>query len=154
MQNFPLSFLWGAATAAAQIEGAGHLDGKTDSVWDAFARVPGAVAGGDNLERAVDHYHRYPEDVAILKELGLDAYRFSTSWSRVHPDGGAVNPAGVAFYDRLVDELLGAGIDPWLTCTTGTCRRPSRSPAAGPIARPPSASSSTSRASTTPWAIA
>lgn len=115
MQNFPPSFLWGAATAAAQIEGAGHLDGKTDSVWDAFARVPGAVAGGDNLERAVDHYHRYPEDVAILKELGLDAYRFSTSWSRVRPGGGAVNPAGVAFYDRLVDELLGAGIDPWLT---------------------------------------
>jgi beta-glucosidase len=115
MQNFPPSFLWGAATAAAQIEGAGHLDGKTDSVWDAFARIPGAIAGGDDLEVAVDHYHRYREDVAILKQLGLDAYRFSASWSRVRPDGGAVNPAGVAFYDRLVDELLGSGIDPWLT---------------------------------------
>lgn len=115
MHHFPPTFLWGAATAAAQIEGASHLEGKTDSVWDAFARVPGAIANADTLERAVDHYHRYPEDVAVMKELGLDAYRFSTSWARVRPDGGAENPAGLAFYDRLVDELLANGIQPWLT---------------------------------------
>lgn len=115
MLSLPPTFLWGAATAAAQIEGASHLDGKTDSVWDAFARVPGAVANGDTLEDAVDHYHRYKEDVAIMRSMNLDAYRFSTSWARVRPDGAAENPLGLDFYDRLVDELLAAGIDPWLT---------------------------------------
>ncbi|MCW4456808.1 GH1 family beta-glucosidase [Microbacterium sp. MPKO10] len=113
--NFPPTFMWGSATAAAQVEGAGHEGGKRDSVWDAFARVPGAIARGENLETAVDHYHRYREDVAIMRELGLDTYRFSTSWSRVLPDDGEVNPEGVDFYSRLVDELLAAGIRPWLT---------------------------------------
>ncbi|PFG29308.1 GH1 family beta-glucosidase [Paramicrobacterium agarici] len=113
--NFPPTFMWGSATAAAQVEGAGHEEGKRDSVWDAFARVPGAVARGENLEVAVDHYHRYREDVAIMRELGLDTYRFSTSWSRVLPDDGDVNQAGIDFYSRLVDELLEAGILPWLT---------------------------------------
>ncbi|QTX03555.1 glycoside hydrolase family 1 protein [Agromyces archimandritae] len=113
--DFPSDFIWGSATAAAQIEGAAHEDGKGDSVWDAFARVPNAVAGGDTPERAVDHYHRMPEDVALMRELGLDSYRFSVSWARIMPDGRTVNPAGLAFYSRLVDELRAAGILPWLT---------------------------------------
>jgi beta-glucosidase len=112
---FPENFLFGAATAAYQIEGAAFEDGRTASIWDAFARVPGAVINGDNGDVACDHYHRYPEDVALMTELGLQTYRFSTSWSRVRPDGGAVNQAGVDFYSRLVDELLAADILPWLT---------------------------------------
>lgn len=111
----PAGFLLGAATAAFQIEGAAHEDGRTDSIWDAFSRVPGAVVNGEGGEVACDHYHRYRDDVALMKELGLDSYRFSTSWSRVRPDGGSVNPKGVDFYSRLVDELLEAGIKPWLT---------------------------------------
>jgi beta-glucosidase len=113
--EFPAGFAWGAATAAFQIEGAAREDGRTDSIWDAFARVPGAVAGGDDGTVACDHYHRYRDDVALMKSLNLDTYRFSTSWARVRPDGGAPNPAGLAFYDRLVDELCEAGILPWVT---------------------------------------
>ena len=112
---FPSDFLFGAATAAYQIEGAAFEDGRTASIWDAFCRVPGAVVGGDDGDVACDHYHRYPQDVALMKQLGLQTYRFSTSWSRVRPDGGAVNQAGVDFYSRLVDELLAADILPWLT---------------------------------------
>ena len=114
-RSFPDDFLFGAATAAYQIEGAAFEDGRTASIWDAFARVPGAVVNADNGDIACDHYHRYRDDVALMKELGLQTYRFSTSWSRVRPDGGAVNAKGVDFYSRLVDELLGAGIVPWLT---------------------------------------
>jgi beta-glucosidase len=113
--TFPAGFLWGAATAAAQIEGAAHEGGKRDSIWDAFARVAGNVANGDTPEVAVDHYHRMPEDVALMRELGLDAYRFSVSWARVMPDGVSANPVGLDFYSRLVDELLANGILPWLT---------------------------------------
>ncbi|WP_394279315.1 GH1 family beta-glucosidase [Microbacterium sp.] len=112
---FPTGFLFGAATAAYQIEGAAFEDGRTASIWDAFSRVPGAVIGGDNGDVACDHYHRYRDDVAVMKDLGLDTYRFSTSWSRVRPDGGAVNPKGLDFYKRLVDELRDADIIPWLT---------------------------------------
>jgi beta-glucosidase len=112
---FPQNFLFGAATAAFQIEGAAHEDGRRDSIWDAFCRVPGAVHGGDDGDVACDHYHRYRDDVALMKRLGLQTYRFSTSWARVRPDGGALNPKGIDFYSRLVDELLGAGILPWLT---------------------------------------
>lgn len=112
---FPEDFLFGAATAAYQIEGAAFEDGRTASIWDAFCRVPGAVIGGDDGDVACDHYHRYPQDVALMKDLGLQTYRFSTSWSRVRPDGGAVNAKGVDFYSRLVDELLDADILPWLT---------------------------------------
>ncbi|WP_425956265.1 glycoside hydrolase family 1 protein [Xylanimonas sp. McL0601] len=112
---FPEGFLWGAATAAFQIEGAAWTDGRTDSIWDAFARVPGAVAGGADGAVACDHYHRYRDDVALMKSLNLGTYRFSTSWARVRPDGGAPNPKGLAFYDRLVDELLAADILPWVT---------------------------------------
>jgi beta-glucosidase len=112
---FPPTFLFGAATAAYQIEGAAHEDGRTDSIWDAFARIPGAVVGGDNGDVACDHYHRYREDVALMADLGLQTYRFSTSWARVRPDGGPINPKGLDFYSRLVDELLAKNIKPWLT---------------------------------------
>jgi beta-glucosidase len=104
------------ATSAYQIEGAAFDDGRTPSIWDTFCRVPGAVVGADNGDVACDHYHRMPQDVALIKSLGVDAYRFSVSWPRVQPGGrGPVNPAGLAFYDRLVDELLANGIDPWVT---------------------------------------
>ncbi|MBN8424576.1 family 1 glycosylhydrolase [Microbacterium esteraromaticum] len=114
-RSFPDGFLFGAATAAYQIEGAAFEDGRTASIWDAFARVPGAVINAENGDVACDHYHRYTDDVALMKDLGLQAYRFSTSWSRVRPDAGPVNPKGVDFYSRLVDELLAADIVPWLT---------------------------------------
>src|SRR6267142_5057618 len=113
--GFPKGFLWGTATAAAQIEGAAHEDGKEDSIWDAFARVPDAIAHGDSPEIASDHYHRMPEDVALMKELGLGAARFSTSWARIKPGARQINQRGLDFYSRLVDELLEAGIMPWLT---------------------------------------
>lgn len=114
-RTFPDDFLFGAATAAYQIEGAAHEDGRTDSIWDTFSRVPGAVINGDNGDVACDHYHRYKDDVAMMADLGLQTYRFSTSWDRVRPDGAGVNKAGVDFYSRLVDELLEKNIKPWLT---------------------------------------
>ncbi|HEX9089695.1 MAG TPA: family 1 glycosylhydrolase [Arthrobacter sp.] len=112
---FPEGFLWGAATAAYQIEGAAHDGGRKDSIWDTFCRVPGAVADGHNGDVACDHYHRTAQDVALMKSLHLKAYRFSVSWARCMPDGRTPNPEGIAFYSRLVDELLAAGITPWLT---------------------------------------
>ena len=109
-------FVWGAATAAYQIEGAVAEDGRAPSIWDTFCRVPGAIDNGDTGDVACDHYHRWPEDVALMRELGVEAYRFSIAWPRVLPDGtGAVNPAGLDFYDRLVDALLEAGIRPFVT---------------------------------------
>ncbi|GIE92868.1 GH1 family beta-glucosidase [Paractinoplanes rishiriensis] len=112
----PPSFRWGVATSAYQIEGAALEDGRTPSIWDTFCRVPGAVVGADNGDVACDHYHRMPQDVALIKSLGVDSYRFSVSWPRVQPGGrGPANPAGLAFYDRLVDELLANGIDPFVT---------------------------------------
>lgn len=113
--EWPEGFLWGAATAAAQIEGASHEDGKLDSIWDHFAKTPGNIANGEDLSVAVDHYHRMPQDVQLMKSLGLDSYRFSVSWARVKPADGPVNPKGIDFYSRLVDELLENGILPWLT---------------------------------------
>lgn len=115
LRRFPAEFVFGAATAAYQIEGAALEGGRTDSIWDAFARVPGAIVGGDTGAVACDHYHRFKDDVRLMAELGLQGYRFSTSWSRVRPDGGPVNPEGLDFYSRLVDELLEHGIQPWLT---------------------------------------
>jgi beta-glucosidase len=113
---FPSGFLWGAATASYQIEGAATEDGRTASIWDTFSHTPGKVVGGDTGDVAVDHYHRYREDVALMAELGLTAYRFSVAWPRVQPGGrGGLNPAGIGFYERLVDELLANGIEPWLT---------------------------------------
>jgi beta-glucosidase len=113
--RFPAGFGWGAATAAFQIEGAAAEDGRTPSIWDTYARVPGAIVGGDTGDVACDHYHRYRDDVTLLRELNLGHYRFSVAWPRVRPDGGAVNQAGLDFYRRLVDELLAAGITPWIT---------------------------------------
>ena len=112
----PRRFIWGSATAAYQIEGAATEDGRTPSIWDTFSTRPGKVADGDTGDVAADHYHRYGDDVALMSELGLHAYRFSVSWPRVLPGGRApVNPQGLDFYSRLVDELLGAGIAPTLT---------------------------------------
>lgn len=113
--TFPEGFRWGAATAAAQIEGAGHEGGKDDSIWDTFCREPGTIIDGSDIEVACDHYHRMPQDVALMQGLGLGTYRFSVSWARVMPDGHTLNPEGLDFYERLVDELLAAGIRPWLT---------------------------------------
>lgn len=113
--SFPEGFLWGTATAAYQIEGAAHAEGRQDSIWDAFARLPGAVADGHNGEVACDHYRRYKQDVALMADMNMGAYRFSTSWARCMPDGATPNPEGLDFYSRLVDELLAAGITPWLT---------------------------------------
>ncbi|GAB3581518.1 GH1 family beta-glucosidase [Amycolatopsis endophytica] len=113
--EFPPGFRWGVSTAAFQIEGATTVDGRTDSIWDAFCRRPGAVVGGDTGDPAADHYHRFRDDVALMAELGLGVYRFSVAWSRVRPDGGAVNPKGLDFYERLVDALLERGITPWAT---------------------------------------
>lgn len=114
--RFPDGFVWGAAAASYQIEGASQADGKGPSTWDMFCRKPGAVWQAQSGDVACDHYHRYREDVALMKRLGLGAYRLSVSWPRVLPEGvGPVNEAGLAFYDRLVDELLEAGIQPWVT---------------------------------------
>ncbi|MEV4427467.1 GH1 family beta-glucosidase [Streptomyces sp. R-07] len=115
-RSFPADFLWGAATAAYQIEGAAAEDGRTPSIWDTFSHTPGRVFEGHTGDVAVDHYHRFREDVAIMAELGLNAYRFSVSWSRVQPTGrGPAVQQGLDFYRRLVDELLAAGIEPALT---------------------------------------
>jgi beta-glucosidase len=114
--DLPPSFKWGVATSAFQIEGAVAEDGRTPSIWDTFCRVPGAVHEADNGDVACDHYHRMPQDVALIKSLDVDTYRFSVAWPRVQPHGrGPVNPAGMAFYDRLTDELLAAGVEPWVT---------------------------------------
>jgi len=114
--TFPVGFRWGVATAAYQIEGAAREDGRTPSIWDTFSRTPGIVDGGHTGDVACDHYHRYAEDVAIMRELGVGTYRFSIAWPRVVPDGtGPMNPRGLDFYDRLVDELLAAGIAPMAT---------------------------------------
>jgi beta-glucosidase len=114
--DLPPSFKWGVATSSYQIEGAVTADGRTPSIWDTFCRVPGAVHDGDNGDMACDHYHRMPQDVALIKSLGVDTYRFSVAWPRVQPHGhGPVNEAGLGFYDRLTDELLAAGVEPWVT---------------------------------------
>jgi beta-glucosidase len=114
--RFPDGFLWGAATAAYQIEGAPDEDGKGPSIWDTFSHTPGMVFHDDNGDVACDSYHRYPEDVAILQRLGVGAYRFSLSWPRVQPDGrGPANPKGLDYYNRLIDALLEKGISPAIT---------------------------------------
>nr|BFE66174.1 GH1 family beta-glucosidase [Dactylosporangium thailandense] len=116
LSALPPGFIWGAATAAYQIEGAVAEDGRKPSIWDTFSHAPGNVDNGDTGDVACDHYHRWPEDVALMRRLGLDAYRFSVAWPRVLPDGtGAVNAAGLDFYDRLVDALLAEGIRPFAT---------------------------------------
>ncbi|MFB7509029.1 GH1 family beta-glucosidase [Streptomyces broussonetiae] len=113
---FPHDFLWGTATAAYQIEGAVAEDGRAPSIWDTFSHIPGKTANGDTGDVACDHYHRWREDIALMRQLGVDAYRLSVAWPRVLPAGtGPVNPKGLAFYDELVDGLLEAGITPSVT---------------------------------------
>jgi beta-glucosidase len=115
-QRFPPGFVWGSATSAAQIEGASQTDGRGPSIWDRFCAEPGRIIDGSNTDIACEHYQRWPEDVALMRWLGLKAYRFSMAWPRVQPLGrGAWNEAGFAFYDRLIDGLLQAGIQPHLT---------------------------------------
>ncbi len=115
-KGFGSDFLWGAASAAHQIEGTYREDGKGMGIWDTFAQKPGYIAHGENGNIACDHYHRYKEDIAIMKALGLKSYRFSISWPRVLPKGyGEVNKKGLQFYVNLVDELLNAGIEPMVT---------------------------------------
>jgi beta-glucosidase len=114
--SFPSGFVWGTATSAYQIEGAVNEDGRGRSIWDTFSHTPGKIEDHSNADRANDHYHRYKEDVGLIKELGVKAYRFSIAWPRVFPDGdGAPNPKGLDFYDRLLDELLANGIEPYAT---------------------------------------
>ena len=116
MADFPPGFLWGAATSSYQIEGGIDEDGRGRSIWDTLCERPGAIADGSSGAVAVDHRHRYPEDIAIMKALGLQAYRFSIAWPRIQPGGrGPLNPAGLAFYDRLVDTLLAQDIAPFAT---------------------------------------
>lgn len=113
---FPEDFMWGVSTAAYQIEGAANEDGRGPSIWDTFSHTPGKVANGDTGDVACDHYHRYAEDIDLIKGLGVGNYRFSIAWPRIIPNGvGQVNAAGVDFYDRLVDGLLEKGVTPWPT---------------------------------------
>ncbi|HMB04906.1 MAG TPA: GH1 family beta-glucosidase [Isosphaeraceae bacterium] len=114
--QFPEGFVWGVAAASAQIEGAADEDGKGESVWDRFARQPGRIKGGDTPSVACDHYHRYPEDAALMRRLGIRHYRLSVAWPRVFPRGdGPLNPRGLDFYDRLTDTLLAHEVTPWVT---------------------------------------
>ena len=116
LQQFPEKFIWGSATSSYQIEGAWKADGKGPSIWDVFCLIPGKVYNGDTGEIACDHYHRIADDVALMKAMGLKAYRFSIAWARVLPTGrGVINQQGIEFYNKLIDELLAAGIEPWIT---------------------------------------
>ncbi|MGR8933458.1 MAG: GH1 family beta-glucosidase [Gammaproteobacteria bacterium] len=113
--GFPGDFIWGVSSSAYQIEGAAQENGRAPGVWDTFCRMKGRINNDDNAETACDHYHRYTEDVSLMRDLGLDAYRFSISWPRVMPRGcGGCNDKGLDFYDRLIDSLLTAGIEPWV----------------------------------------
>lgn len=115
-KKFPEKFLWGCATASYQVEGAASEDGKGPSVWDEFSHQPGRIAVDHNGDIAIDQYHRYKDDVQLMKWLGVKAYRFSVSWPRIFPEGeGKPNQKGLDYYKRLVDELLANGIEPWLT---------------------------------------
>ena len=115
-KQFPDQFTWGGATSSYQIEGAWNADGKGPSIWDVFCMIPGKVHNGDTGNVACDHYHRIAEDVALMKQIGLKSYRFSISWPRILPAGrGAVNQNGIDFYNKLIDQLLEAGIEPWAT---------------------------------------
>src|SRR3712207_3935366 len=116
LKPFPSDFLWGAASAAYQAEGAWDADGKGLSVWDVFSKIPGKTFRGSNGDVAVDHYHRYKEDVALMAEMGLKADRFSVGWARIYPRGrGQIKAAGLRFYGNLVDELLSHDIEPIVT---------------------------------------
>src|SRR5579872_6444525 len=114
--RFPENFMWGCATASYQIEGAVHEDGRKPSVWDTFSHTPGKTFQGETGDVADDSYHLYKEDISLLKNLGVSVYRFSISWSRIFPDGtGQPNEKGLAYYQRVVDELLKNNITPYIT---------------------------------------
>lgn len=114
--SFPKNFVWGVATAAPQIEGAAFEDGKGESIWDRFARIPGKILNGDTLDVANDHYHLYAQDFALMRKLGVKNYRLSIAWPRIYPNGdGEVNLAGIAFYERLINSCIEHGITPWVT---------------------------------------
>jgi beta-glucosidase len=114
--TFPEDFVWGAATAAYQVEGAWNEDGKGESIWDRFAHTPGKIKDGETGDAACDHYYRWNKDVDLMQQLGLNAYRFSISWPRILPEGrGKVNEKGLDFYDELVDRLAEAKIEPFVT---------------------------------------
>src|SRR6202046_4175136 len=116
LQRFPSNFLWGCATAAYQIEGAVSEDGRKPSVWDTFSHTPGKTFQGETGDIADDSYHLYKEDIKLLKNLGVSVYRFSIAWSRIFPDGtGQANETGLAYYQRVVDELLKNNIAPYIT---------------------------------------
>jgi len=116
MRSFPKGFQWGVATSAYQIEGAWDEDGKGLSIWDTYAHTPGNIANDDNGDVANDHYHRYAQDVALMEGIGATAYRFSIAWPRIFPEGtGSPNRKGLDFYQRLLDELSNAGIEPFVT---------------------------------------
>ena len=116
MYKFPKDFLWGSASAAYQIEGAYNEDGKGMSNWDNFVRIPGKTFKGTTGDIAVDHYHRYKEDIALMAEMGLKTYRFSIAWTRIYPTGnGELNQKGVEFYQNIIDECLKYGIEPMVT---------------------------------------
>ena len=144
LPRFPDGFHWGVATSAYQIEGAVAEDGRGESIWDVFCQRPGKIRDGDTGDVAVDHYHRWADDVALMAELGLTAYRFSIAWPRVQPDGkGPANEAGLDFYDRLTDALLARASPRCRPCSTGTCHSRSRTTAAGWPGTPRTGSPST-----------
>ena len=136
--SFPEGFLWGASTAAYQIEGAVREDGRGPSIWDTFCHLPGKILGGDTGDIACDHYHRWPDDVALMRELGLGAYRFSTAWPRIQPEGrGRGKPARVS--NSTTGWSTGCSTpasSPGSASTIGTCRRRSNTEAAGRTATP------------------
>ena len=116
IESFGKEFKWGAACAAYQVEGAWDTDGKGPSIWDAFTHKKGKIHNSENGDLATDFYHRYKEDIGLLKEMGFDVFRFSISWSRIFPEGtGKINPKGVAFYHKVIDECIRQGIEPWVT---------------------------------------
>jgi beta-glucosidase len=115
-RKFPSGFYWGTGTSSYQIEGAWNEDGKGPSIWDTYAHTPGNIKNGDTGDVANDHYHRYKEDVALTKDIGVNSYRFSIAWPRIFPEGvGQASPKGLDFYSRLADELKAAGIEPFAT---------------------------------------
>ena len=130
MTTFPKDFLWSASTAATQIEGGWNADGKGESIWDTLVHDgTGKIAHGENADISIDFYHRWREDVALMKQMGLKAYRFSISWARVLPEGiGKVNEAGIRFYQDFCDELLKNGIQPLVTLYHWDPRAPPRGP--------------------------
>lgn len=116
MRSFPEEFVWGVATSSYQIEGAWQEGGKGPSIWDAFCQIPGKVANGDTGNVACDHYNKFEEDILLMKEMSVQAYRFSISWPRIMPTGrGEINPEGINYYNRIIDSLLANGIEPWIT---------------------------------------